>query len=165
MAFGNTVKNGTGTAYWLMMDDAGHPLMASAWIPALQADEAANDSDKSLTVPASTEWIVKWIWIELTTSADVGDRQIEIQIQDAAADVVAQFRASVVQAASVTRYYLFAPQMPDLAAFRDTDYLCSPIPELILPTGYVIRVWDNKARAAGADDLVVQAMIAARATT
>ena len=130
--------------------------------PSLEADETADDSDKSFTVPADTEWTVKWLWVELVTSADVGDRQLEIQILDNAADVIGQVRASVVQAASLTRYYLLAPHVTELAAFRDTDYLSTIMPEWILPAGYQVRVWDNNAVAAAADDMVVQMQVLER---
>lgn len=132
------------------------------WTPSLRVDETANDSDKSFTVPASTEWIVKWVWVELTTDAAAGNRQMEVQIQDSAADVIAQFRAGVVQAASLARYYQFSPFVSDLTAFRDTTYLSTPMPEVHIPASYVVRVWDNKAIAAAADDMIVQMMVLAR---
>lgn len=132
------------------------------WTPDLQADEAANDSDKTFTVPADTEWIVKWVWVEYTSDANAGNRQLEIQIQDDAADVIAQVRTGIVQAASLTRYYMLAPQVTELAAFRDTTYLSTIMPEWILPAGYVVRVWDNKAISAAGDDVVIQLMVLSR---
>jgi len=132
------------------------------WTPGLQSDENLNDSDKSFTVPASTEWRVKWIWVEYTSDASAGNRQLAIEIQDGAADVIAQIRAGIVQAASLTRYYLFAPHVTELAAFRDTDYLSTIMPEWILPASYVIRVWDNAAIAAATDDVIIQMLVEAR---
>jgi hypothetical protein len=133
-----------------------------AWTPSLQADEALNDSDKSLTVPASTEWRVKWIYCEFTTTAVVGNRVMEVQIQDGAADVIARLSCADVQTASLTRYYLFAPHVEDSAGERDTDKFNISMPEWILPATYVIRVWDNSATDAAADDLVIQCMVEAR---
>ena len=131
--------------------------------PDLQADEAPNDSDKSFTVPADTEWIIKSIWIEYTSDGNAGNRQLEVQIQDDAADVIAQVRVGIVQAATLTRYYMLAPHVTELAAFRDTDYLSTIMPEWILPAGYVVRVWDNKAISAAGDDMICQVMILSRA--
>ena len=208
MSFGNTAKDGSGTAYWLLQDTegrqilvgpaaedaavAGNPVLVGGrydatardlddgdvgapalnvdsqmivddgWAPSLQSSEVADDSDIKLTVPASTRWRIQSIWVELVTTAAEGNRQIVVEIQDASDDVVAQFRAGIVQAASLTRYYLFSPQVGDLAAFRDTDYLSTPIPPLVLPAGYDVRVYDNAAIAAAADDMVVQMMIEAR---
>ena len=131
--------------------------------PDLQADEAPNDSDKSFTVPADTEWIIKSIWVEYTSDGNAGNRQLAIEIQDDAADVIAQVRVGIVQAATLTRYYMLAPHVTELAAFRDTDYLSTIMPEWILPAGYVVRVWDNKAISAAGDDMICQVMILSRA--
>jgi len=134
------------------------------WRISLVADETTNDSDKVIyTVPADTEAQVLWIWNELTTTATVGDRQLVIEIQDSANDVIGQFRAGTVQAASLTRHYQFAASMADLQAFRDTDYLMTPLPPgLILQEGDQVRVFDNNAVDAAADDLVCQMQLATR---
>ena len=75
MSFGNTVKDGSGDSYWLVVDSEGRLVVAPAFILGLSAEESANDSDKSFAVPASTEWIIKSIWVELTTTGTGGDRQ------------------------------------------------------------------------------------------
>lgn len=133
------------------------------WTPALQADEAANDSDKVFTVPASTEWHVYSIWVEFVSSGTAGNRQVAVEIQDGESDVVARVKAGITQAGSLTRTYLFAPGVVDLGSFRDTADLMTPIPPTwILPAGYRIRIYDSAAVDAAADDMVVQALIAAR---
>jgi len=144
--------------------DASNPVNSiDSWRVSLQSDETTNDSDKTFTVPASTEWQVLWVWVELATTATVGNRQLVIEIQDSAADVIGQFRAGVVQAASLTRYYQWAASMADLQAFRDTDWLMTPLPPgLILQAGDILRVYDNNAVDAAADDMVVQMQIASR---
>jgi len=135
------------------------------WTVSSQADESADDSDKTFVVPATAEWQVLWVWVEYTASGDAGDRQLVVQIQDAAADVIGEIRAGATQAASEARNYLFAPGMADLTAMRDTDYLMTPIPPtLILGPGQIVRVYDNNAVAAAADDMVVQMQVAARTT-
>lgn len=127
----------------------------------LQVDEDADDSDKTLSVPTGSIWQVLWVWVELASTATVGDRQMQIDFRDDSDDVIAEVRAGAVQAASLTRKYLFAPGNADLAAFRDTDYLMTPIPPtLFLPAGFDIRIYDNNAVDAAADDMVVQAMMA-----
>ena len=135
-----------------------------AWRVSLQADETADDSDKTFTVPASTEWQILWIWVEFTSTATVGDRQLVIEVQDSANDVIGQpMRAQAVQAASLTRYYMFGASLPDLDAFRDTDWLCSPIPPgLILQAGDQLRIYDNNAVDAAVDDMILQVQVGAR---
>jgi len=144
----------------------GAPIIISDnWRVSLESDEALNDSDKIVyTCPANTEAQVLWTWIEFTSTADQGDRQIVVQVQDSANDVIGEWRAGAVQAASLTRYYMFAASMADLTGFRDTDYLMTPLPPgLILQAGDQVRVYDNNAVAAAADDLVAQMQIATRA--
>jgi hypothetical protein len=125
----------------------------------LVADEAADDSDKSLTVPAGYQYHILSVWVELTTTATVGDRQLVVEAQDSAADVIGQARAGIVQAAGLTRYYQFSPTCADSLAFRDTNYLSVPLPMWVLPPGYILRVYDSKAIAAAADDMIVQMLV------
>ena len=162
MSFGNTVKDGSGTSYWLLLDGEGRLVVADPFTLGLSADEAANDSNKSFIVPTSTEWIIKSVWVELITTATVGDRQMELQVLDDASDVIMSMRAGAIQAASLTYNYLFAPEVADLTAVRDSDYLSTPIPELWLPAAYALKVFDNNAVAAAADDMVVQVRYASR---
>ena len=147
---------------------AGNPLPVTVvlpddWHPSLQADETANDSDKTFTVPASTEWQVLWIWVELATTATVGARQLVVQLQDSASDVIGEVRVGATQAASLTYYYQIGPGIADHTALRDTDYLMTPhMPTIVLPAGYIVRVYDNNAVDAAADDMVIQMMVAER---
>ena len=137
-------------------------LISENWHPVLQAEETANDSDKTFTVPASTEWEILSIWIELVTTADVGNRQITVEMQDLSADVIGSFLAGKVQAASLTRNYMFAPGLQLMTDFVGT-YLSFPLPPMFLPAGFKVRVYDSAAIQAAADDMVVQMVVAARA--
>ena len=151
-----------GDAGAIALDDLARVLVSLGWSPSLQADEAAGDSDKSFTVPANTEWRVKWIWVEYTSDGNAGNRQLEVQIQDGAADVIGEVKVGIVQAASLVRYYILAPHVTELTAFRDTDYLSTIMPEWILPAGYIVRVWDNAAISAAGDDVIIQMQVEAR---
>lgn len=112
------------------------------------SDTTTNDSDKTITIPNNEIWDLHHIWVELTSNGTAGNRQLEIQLQDNNSNVLGRWQASIVQAASLTRYYSFAGSNPDLLSFRDTSFLQSPIPApLHLPSGFKIRIWDNKAVA------------------
>lgn len=126
------------------------------WVLHEIADEAADDSDKKVTVPAREVWQLLHLWVELTTTATAGDRQLVVQIQDGSDDVVAEFRVGATQAESLTRYYLLTSGVGDMTGFRDTDHLTTPMPPLVLPGGYDIRVFDNNAVDAAADDMLIQ---------
>ena len=134
---------------------------SSEWTVALEADETLNDSDKTITVTAGQLWQVLSIRLEFTTTATVGDRQLVIQWRDDSDDIVGEVKAGIVQAASNTYYYEFAPALADLLAVRDSDWLMTPLPPtLFLPAGYDLRIWDNNAVDAAADDLIIQMMYA-----
>jgi hypothetical protein len=135
------------------------------WTSTLVSDTTLNDSDKTLTVPADHEHHVLWIWVEFTSTATANDRQLVVELQDNTNDVVGQVRAGAVQAASLTRYYMFGPALADHLSFRDTDYLMTPLPPtVILPAGYQVRVYDNNAVDAAADDMIVIMQVAERGT-
>lgn len=114
-----------------------------------ESDLTANDNDKTIQVPANYEWQILFVYVEYTSDANAGNRQLELQILDAGNTMIGQVRPGIVQAASLTRYYMFAPSLADLAAFRDTDYLMTPFPPTVfLPTAYSIRVFDNNGVSA-----------------
>ena len=136
-------------------------LISENWHPVLQAEETANDSDKIFTVPASTEWEILSIWIELATTATVGNRQITVERQDSDGDVTGKFLAGAVQAASLAKEYMFAPGLQLMTDFVGA-YLSFPLPPLFLSAGENIRVYDSAAIAAAADDMVIQMVVAAR---
>jgi len=142
-----------------------YPL--TKWYRLLVVDEALNDSDKAFTVPANTQWHIMWIWVELTTTADAGNRQLAIEVQDPAADVIARpAMPRVTQAASLTYNYQFGPSLAqDLAVYATgaDNYVCTPIPpSLILETGDIVRVYDFSAVQVAADDMIVQMQVMAR---
>jgi len=143
---------------------ASNPVpVTDTWTLTLIAEETANDNDKTLTVPASTEYQIMWIYVEYASDATVGDRQLEIDFRDAADDVIGQVRPNVTQAASLTYYYMVGPSMANLTAAYDTDYLMTPMPPTIfLSAGYDIRIFDNN-NVAATDDMVIQMMVASRA--
>jgi hypothetical protein len=142
-------------------DWTGDVATSEIWRVSLQAEETQNDSDKMFVVPASTEWQILSIWVELVTTADVGNRQVTIEMQDDAGDIIGSFNAGAVQAASLTRNYMFAPGLEAMAAFVGI-YLSTPLPQIFLPAGFKVRVYDSAAIAVAADDMVCQMMVAAR---
>lgn len=153
------VENGAG------LISSSNPLaVTDSWRVGYTSAEDANDSDVQFTAPAGEEWQVLWIWVELTSDGTAGNRQMVIEVKDGAGDVKAQLaRAGVVQGASVTRNYLFAPSAADLTAFRDSDFVTTPLPPTaLLAAGDVLRVYDSKAIAAAADDMMVHLQYAYR---
>jgi hypothetical protein len=153
-----------------IVDSDGNPItvtnpfiISDNWRISLVSDETLDDNDKTvITVPTGEEIQILWIWVEFVTTATVGNRQLAIQIQDSDSDIIGEFRPGIVQAASLTRYYMFGCALADMGSFRDTDYLSCPIaPTLILSGGNKIRIYDNN-NVDSDDDLIVQIQVATR---
>ncbi len=128
-------------------------------VPNLQADEALNDSDKTFTVPAARIWEIQSIRAELVTTATATNRQMAVQVRDASADIIFEIVAGGDQAPSLTYNYHFSPHLTDLGAVRDVTFFMTPFPSLILPAGFDVRIFDNNAVDAAADDMVLQMLV------
>jgi hypothetical protein len=159
MSYGNTNKDGTGTFYHTLVNSSGEQIVIPAGIVEQQSNVTDDDSDKTFTVPAGFMWDILSVNIKLTSSADAGNRQICLEVTDGT-NVILSIMAGIVQAASLTRYYNFYKNAPNLTAFIDTDYLSNPLPDgLVLLPGYTLRVYDKAAIAAAADDMHVRIML------
>jgi len=124
----------------------------------LVQDLAANDSDKTLTVPAGKVWELESVYVELTTSADAGNRQMVLQVLDGTADVVAQANAVAVQTASGTEYYHWGAYW-GTATETPATFHYIPLPIRVLPPGWAVKVLDSAAVAATADDMLVHMVV------
>jgi hypothetical protein len=130
--------------------------MATAWRVALIQDITENDSDKTFTVPAGAEWEVLWIYVQYTSTATAGVRQLEIQIIDNG-NIIAQWQTGVTQSEGLGYNYLFGGGIPDSLTTRDTNYITTPLMGAqFLGAGQTIRIWDNNAIDASADDMIVR---------
>lgn len=118
-------------------------------------DNAANDSNKTFTVPNGEVWKLNFAHITLATSADVGNRQMEMLIADEDGNTMISLAAGAVQAASQTRDYHFMQ-----GTFRETAFVANELQtpfghDVYLPAGWSIRFRDSAAIAAAADDMTV----------
>lgn len=119
-------------------------------------DAAANDSNKTFTVPAGKRWNLLYANVELISTATAGNRQIVLQILDATAgNVMFEAVAGLVHSNNTTREYNFGSGLPRETA-EVAGQVAVPIPEnLILGAGMAIKVFDSAAIAAAADDMTV----------
>jgi hypothetical protein len=118
-------------------------------------DDAANDSDKSYTVPGGETWQLLYANVVLVTTATAGNRQMRFQVYDSANRSQGYISAGAVQTASTTRSYGFLQGI-----YRETGFIDNmiqiPIPiDLYLPAGSIIRFYDSAAIAPAADDMTV----------
>jgi hypothetical protein len=133
------------------------------WRVSTIQDTGSNDSDKMFYVPSDTEWQILWAWIEYTSSSVIGNRQLELEIQDSASSTLMAMQTGIAQSESLTYNYLLGISMPDMESPRDTNYLTTPLPAgTFLSEGQKLRVWDNKAIDSGGDDMIVRVQYAYR---
>lgn len=121
-------------------------------------DSAANDSDKSITVPAGKVWKVLYAYASLVTTATVGNRQVQMDVQDDSANVLGQSSALNVQTASGTEYYHWRSSRNTATEDVATEHWM-PLPVEYLPAGYVMRIYDSAAVDAAADDLTIRMLV------
>lgn len=128
-------------------------------------DATANDSDKSFTVPADKIWDLKMIAVELVNTATVGNRQLLIRITDGTNIIWHSYLVTNTPASQAATFYLevnsgvtrdATTRFGPTAAGASNIGITESIPPLLLPAGYVIRVWDYNAIDAAADDMVVE---------
>ena len=137
------------------------PVPSDEWLVKVVSDEALNDSDKALTVPANEEWIVTAVRVNLVTSVDVGNRLVACLLDDGAGTpvVLAGTRPTVNHAASTTYNYLFQRGWPTLPTAVVGTTLHAPLPDMLLKEGMRVHVLDEAAIAAEADDMKVYATV------
>lgn len=90
-------------------------------------------------VPSGVEWQLQGAMMLFTSSATIGNRIPTIEIRDGSDVLVGRFGASVAQAASLSRRYSFGIGLSTDA--QNNDVLI-PMPQMMIPTGWVIRVTD-----------------------
>jgi len=118
-------------------------------------DSAADDSDKTIVVPDGEMWRLDWLHAILVSTATVGNRQITIALYDSANVLQFDIGAGAVQAASLTRHYMFQPGIFRETTFSGSDIQVAIPLAVIIPSKWYIRVWDSAAIAAAADDLTL----------
>lgn len=112
----------------------------------------SNDSDINIVFVNGAK--LNWVQLTYVSTATAGNRQVELRVKDAAGNVLYSVSAGAVQAASLTRQYLFMKGVAREAAFVATHITC-PMPEPIVPPGGTLQIIDTAAIDAAADDLTV----------
>ena len=128
--------------------------------PTWVRDAALNDSDKSFTVPTGKIWVLKYIRGELTATATVGNRILMVNITNGTSVVYTRWAGTNIAATQVGIIEMHFDSFSDEFAIDSlvpTSTVARGIGvcSMVLPAGYVVRVLDNGAIDAAADDLTV----------
>jgi len=148
----------------VVIDDTTPVQIGDGWELVTASDVTNNDSNKAFAVTAGYIWHILSIRVFYTADANVGDRLVCVRLTNAGGTVYDEVVAGMTQAATEAMYYEFGPSLADLDAFRDTDWLMTPIPPTwILEPLHNLVVLDRNAISAGGDDMHVFYRYARRA--
>lgn len=134
------------------------------WEVILLSDVTANSSNKLFAVPVGYIYQVMWVYVQFTSTATAGARLLTVAANNNAGTQIFEDRCGVTQAASLTYNYSFGPSLADLTAVRDTTFVMTPLhPTFLLLPLWQIRIWDQNAVDAGADDMSAYIVVARKA--
>ena len=163
--------NESDAGFRVLRSDSDQRLQVSeTWNSTMQNSTVLAVQDKDFEVPADLDWHVLWIWIQYTSNASAGARQLRIDVEGSdttAGEPYLSIIPGVTQAASLTYRYSFAPGNADLTAVRDSDYISTPLPSgLILPELHQLRIFDQAVITGGdtaGENMIVKLMVMDRA--
>ena len=122
-----------------------------------KSDAAANDSDKTLTVPAGKTWVLQFLSALFVTTG-AGTRQMRVEIGDGT-NLLWFKEFGATHGAGLTRNYYAAPDLPDDVAFDGDGRIRMQLEAHVLPAGYTIRIFDSAAIAPTVDDLTIRLVV------
>jgi len=112
------------------------------------------ESDNSWSLINREDRQLIFFHVAYTSDATVGNRQISIEIDNAAGDEVVDIHSGAVQAASLVRDYLFNPGVFRETSFVDNAIHC-PFPAgLVIPGNHTITILDKTAVSTG-DSMII----------
>lgn len=97
-----------------------------------------------LTVPTNKKWLINSVAMRLVTTAGAGNRLIQLR-STVGAIIQGHVEAGAVQAASLTRYYMFDPKLLDAVAFTATGQMYNTLPTVLLKAGDTLEILDANA--------------------
>ena len=129
--------------------------------PKWTLDATANDSDKSFTVPAGKVWDLRSVEVDFLATATVGNRSVRMAISNGAAFVHQSI--AVVAAASASAVLFIGVGVNGSSTGRPrvvgggsaTATVNDSLQPMLLPAGYIVRVYDVSAVDVAADDMTV----------
>ncbi len=91
-------------------DSVGRPLLVSQ-------DGSENLSSFTRDVPDGVIWRVRSIWVRFAATATMGDRVVQVSVEDPDDSDILVLDARAIQAPNTSADYVWAPGMPDQSAF------------------------------------------------
>jgi len=134
--------------------------------PTWNRNATTNTSTRTYTVPTGKIWSLRYLYNEIVTTATVGNRVLIVQVGNGTNVVwVSRITGNIAASSRGAIEIRFKESAPltsatpgntvDLAAANSiTQKIFDSAPEMIIPAGYTVRVWDYAAIDAAADDMI-----------
>jgi hypothetical protein len=122
------------------------PTSGRGYIHTFAGTDPAANNEISEVVPTNTLWHLTAIQYQLDTDANIANRTSRLKISSETAVIMLFLEPNAVQAASVTRYYHWAPFLSVPAAF--TEEIFGALPTLDLIAGAAIETLTDNFQAA-----------------
>jgi len=120
--------------------------------PVWVRDATLNDSDKSFTVPTGKLWELLGVTATISNTATVGNRTLQMQITNGVSEVYRSPRSGNIIASAAE---MVSWAWGGAGSYGQVGFVTMSTYRMILPAGYVVRVYDSAAIDAAADDLTV----------
>lgn len=118
----------------------------------------ANENSKTFTVPKGFKWRVQYGYVQLTTTATVGNRQVRLTIIDPDGNTVFLLKAKNFQIASQTEIYTIHPtERNGEEPVTGHHYFGCP-PSVVIPEGWGLKIFDG-LDASATDDFVMRILV------
>ena len=120
-------------------------------------DAAANDSNKTFTVPSDTLWRVEQVHCLFAADANAGNRSPTVIVRSAAGNVAGIYKTGISHTANQTAHHQWSP-----GAGRETSFIHGslhiPFSPVWLTAAMAIQVYDDTAVSATGDDMTVNVL-------
>ncbi|MCK5016796.1 MAG: hypothetical protein KAS32_06950 [Candidatus Peribacteraceae bacterium] len=126
------------------------------WFGKTSALTTTNGSDVYLLGEVKRMYQLYSVRASFTTSATVGDRQIELQFKDSDNTIVEVAIPQITQAADITYYYNFRLG-PEIESIIDGDQLFISLPLTFMQDAFTLRLFDNNTIDTSGDLLIAHA--------
>jgi hypothetical protein len=119
-------------------------------------DETTGSSNKDFVVPDNEMWKINYVYIELSTSATVGDRNLDVLVTNPALKTIFSSDAGVVvPAGATTQAFLYMPGAPRETTIVEGQAHVGIPNDLYVMGGNTFTVFDNAEIDPAGDDMIV----------
>ncbi len=127
--------------------------------PVLQSDTDPNNSDKTIIVPDNKIWKIITIRLKMSTTGTSGNRHLLVTFTDDNSNEIFRLQAEPSHSSSRIRYYSLFNGAAKNPTVGSANTFSEPLPNIILPPGFGIRIYDYATIDPTGDDLEIHILV------